>query len=119
MKQTTEHPDGTREVENRYFITSLPWGRLSGNEILDLVRLHWGLENGCHWTMDVVLGEDARPWCTRGKALRMLSWMRRSRERRRAPRGSKSNPSVHQTQPGATPPDFGSSLSYRPRPLPA
>jgi len=76
VKQTTEHPDGTREVENRYFVTSLPWDRLSGAEILSLVRLHWGVENGCHWTLDVVLGEDARTWCTQGKALRMLSWMR-------------------------------------------
>jgi predicted transposase YbfD/YdcC len=76
VKQTTEHRDGTTEVENRFFITSLPWDRLTGQEILRLVRLHWGVENGCHWTMDVVLGEDAHPWCTRGRALRMLSWLR-------------------------------------------
>ena len=76
MKQTTEHDDGAVEVENRCFITSLPWERLNGPQILSLVRLHWGVENGCHWTMDVVLGEDTRPWCTQGKALRMLSWMR-------------------------------------------
>jgi len=76
VKQTTKHPNGTTEVENRYFITSLPWDRLSGPEILRLVRLHWGVENGCHWTMDVVLGEDAHPWCTKGRALRMLSWLR-------------------------------------------
>jgi len=76
VKQTTEDRDGTTEVENRYFITSLPWGRLTGQEILRLVRLHWGVENGCHWTMDVVLGEDAHPWCTKGRALRMLSWLR-------------------------------------------
>ena len=57
-------------------MTSLPWDRLSGREILRLVRLHWGVENGCHWTMDVVLGEDTRSWCTKGKALRMLSWLR-------------------------------------------
>jgi predicted transposase YbfD/YdcC len=76
VKQTTEKPDGKAEVENRYFVTSLPWDRLSGQKILKLVRLHWGVENGCHWTMDVVLGEDARPWCTKGRALRMLSWLR-------------------------------------------
>ena len=76
VKQTTMHADGSVTVANRYFITSLPWDRLSGSEILALVRLHWGVENGCHWTMDVVLGEDARPWCTQGRALRMLSWLR-------------------------------------------
>jgi hypothetical protein len=76
VKQTTEKPNGEVEVENRYFVTSLPWERLTGQEILRLVRLHWAVENGCHWTMDVVLGEDTRPWCTQGKALRMLSWLR-------------------------------------------
>jgi hypothetical protein len=76
VKQTAQHADGTVDVENRYFVTSLPRERLTGQQILTLVRLHWGVENGCHWTMDVVLGEDARPWCTQGKALRMLSWMR-------------------------------------------
>jgi len=76
IKQTTEKPSGEVEVENRYFVTSLPWDRLTSHQILQLVRLHWGVENGCHWTMDVVLGEDDRPWCTKGRALRMLSWLR-------------------------------------------
>jgi hypothetical protein len=76
VKQTTRHPDGREEVENRYFVTNLPWGRLKGRDILALVRLHWGIENGCHWTLDVVMHEDTRPWCTKGNALRMLSWLR-------------------------------------------
>lgn len=63
-------------MTNRYFITSLPWDRLSGQQILTLVRQHWGVENGCHWTADVVLSEDSRPWCTKGRALRMLCWIR-------------------------------------------
>lgn len=77
IKQTTKNDDGeVVHVENRYFVTSLPWDRLSGREILHSVRLHWGVENGCHWTLDVVLKQDSRPWCTQGKALRMLSWLR-------------------------------------------
>jgi len=76
VKQTTEKPNGKVEVENRYFVTSLPWERLSAQQILRLVRLHWAVENGCHWTMDMVLGEDTRSWCTKGTALRMLSWLR-------------------------------------------
>ena len=40
------------------------------------MRLHWAVENGCHWTLDLVLGEDDHPWCTKGKAIRMLSWVR-------------------------------------------
>lgn len=77
VKQTTKNDAGeVVHVENRYFVTSLPWDRLSGRDILHLVRLHWGVENGCHWTLDVVLQQDSRPWCTKGKALRMLSWLR-------------------------------------------
>jgi hypothetical protein len=76
VKQSTKKPNGEMDVENRYFVSSLPWDRLKGQEILNLVRLHWGVENGCHWTLDMVLGEDTRPWCTKGKALRMLSWLR-------------------------------------------
>jgi hypothetical protein len=76
VKQTTERPDGTVVVENRYFITNLAWGRLSGTQILAVVRAHWGVENGCHWTIDVVMKQDTRCWCTGGKAQRMLSWMR-------------------------------------------
>jgi predicted transposase YbfD/YdcC len=76
VKQTTEHDDGRCEVENRYFLTNLAWGRLSAANVLAAVRLHWGVENGCHWTLDVVLGEDRHPWCKQGRALRMLSWLR-------------------------------------------
>lgn len=76
IKQTTRDDNGRCEVLNRYFITSLPKDRLTGAQILTLVRQHWGVENGCHWTTDMVLGEDERSWCTRGRALRMLSWVR-------------------------------------------
>lgn len=76
VKQTVKSPDGRLHVSNRYFITSLPWDRLNARQILTLVRLRWGVENGCHWTLDVALGEDRNCWCKSGKALRMLSWMR-------------------------------------------
>lgn len=75
VKQTTEK-DGKVAVENRYFITNLAWGRLDPHEILTVVRVYWGIENGCHWTADVVMKEDARRWCTTGRAVRMLSWLR-------------------------------------------
>lgn len=76
VKQTTRTKDGRTEVFNRYFVTSLPYDRLAASQILSLVRLHWGVENGLHWTADVVMGEDTHPWCTKGQALRMLSWIR-------------------------------------------
>jgi predicted transposase YbfD/YdcC len=43
-------------LETRYFISSL-----SGNapQILNAVRLHWGVENKLHWCLDVSFNEDA------------------------------------------------------------
>ena len=46
---------GTTTREVRYVITSLapvvaPFAHA--------VRSHWGIENTCHWTLDVVFGED-------------------------------------------------------------
>ena len=76
VKQTTVDGNGDTTVEERYFITSLPLDRLTPRQILSLVRLHLGVENGCHWTMDVVLHEDTNAWCTTGGALRTLSWLR-------------------------------------------
>jgi predicted transposase YbfD/YdcC len=32
-------------------------------QLLRLVRVHWGVENRHHWTLDVGLGEDARQPC--------------------------------------------------------
>jgi hypothetical protein len=48
--------------ENRYFVASLPASRLSSKQWLLLVRLHWGVENNCHHTLDTAFDEDDRPW---------------------------------------------------------
>lgn len=45
-----------REVETRYFISSRV---LSVDMLLQVVRDHWKVENGLHWVLDVVFGEDA------------------------------------------------------------
>jgi predicted transposase YbfD/YdcC len=76
VKQTTEDAEGHVEVENRYFVTNLAWGRLAAAQVLAVVRAMWGVENGCHWTLDVVLKQDTCCWCTSGRAQRMLSWVR-------------------------------------------
>ena len=76
VKQTTTHKSGHVTVENRYFVTNLAWGRLGAHECLAAVRQMWGVENGCHWTLDVVMKQGSRPWCTKGEALRALSWLR-------------------------------------------
>lgn len=76
VKQTTVSADGERTVEDRYFVTNLPWGRLKPLEILAVVRAHWSIEDGLHWTLDVVMREDQQVWCKQGLAVRMLSWIR-------------------------------------------
>jgi len=64
-------------VEQRYFVTSIPTGTLTRDQELALVRMHWAIENGCHWTMDVMLGEDEGPPCQASRAsIESVSWLR-------------------------------------------
>jgi len=47
---------GSARAETRYYITSLaPEAARLGA----VVRRHWGIENRCHWTLDVSFHEDA------------------------------------------------------------
>jgi len=39
----------------RLYASSLP---LDAERALDGIRSHWGVENGLHWTLDVIFGED-------------------------------------------------------------
>ena len=76
--QTTTDGDGEIvAAEQRYFVTSIPTGALSRDEELALVRMHWAIENGCHWTMDVMLGEDEGHPCQASRAsIETVSWLR-------------------------------------------
>lgn len=47
----------TRQVI--YAITSLPVDKLDPNDLLQLSRDHWQIENGLHYVRDVTFGEDA------------------------------------------------------------
>jgi predicted transposase YbfD/YdcC len=47
--------DGKETVEMRYYISSLPVGV---KRFANAVRSHWGIENGCHWTLDMTFRED-------------------------------------------------------------
>lgn len=47
---------GKTSTERRHFITSL--ASKNAEELLDITRRHWQVENNLHWTLDVVFGED-------------------------------------------------------------
>jgi len=46
---------GKEVIEKRYYISSL---KLGVKNLARAVRGHWGVENGCHWILDVVYRED-------------------------------------------------------------
>jgi predicted transposase YbfD/YdcC len=48
--------NGQTSTEIRYFLTSFP-GTLA--ELAEAIRGHWGIENQCHWVLDVTFGEDS------------------------------------------------------------
>jgi predicted transposase YbfD/YdcC len=47
--------DGKETVETRYYISSLPVGV---KRFARAVRGHWGIENTCHWCLDMTFRED-------------------------------------------------------------
>lgn len=76
VRQTRTRDGELPKVETRLFLTSIPSGQLSPEQMLTLVRRHWGIENGPNWTADVVLEEDTASPSLRGKAPLVLSWLR-------------------------------------------
>lgn len=63
--------------QTRYFISSMPSDFLSPSQKLTLVRLHWGIENGHHWTLDVPMEEDdVQPCQASRKAIEVVAWLR-------------------------------------------
>lgn len=52
---------GTRRIgetesnETRYYITNLEG---NASKLLQAVRRHWGIENSCHWILDIAFRED-------------------------------------------------------------
>jgi predicted transposase YbfD/YdcC len=53
--ESTRIIDGKKSVETRYFITS---HKADENIFAKSIRDHWKIENGCHWTLDVIFRAD-------------------------------------------------------------
>lgn len=49
---------GKTEAESVFGITSLGRDEADAKRLMELVRGHWGIENGLHWVRDETLGED-------------------------------------------------------------
>jgi predicted transposase YbfD/YdcC len=47
--------EGKETIETRYYLSSLPVGV---KRFAHAVRSHWGIENGCHWCLDMTFRED-------------------------------------------------------------
>jgi predicted transposase YbfD/YdcC len=47
--------DGTETLERRYYISSMA---VSVKQFAHAVRSHWGIENACHWCLDITFRED-------------------------------------------------------------
>lgn len=46
---------GRTERSTRHFVLSAP---MSAARLLEVVRAHWGIENGLHWVLDMTFDED-------------------------------------------------------------
>jgi predicted transposase YbfD/YdcC len=65
--------DGKETIEVRYYISSLPMGV---KRFARAVRGHWGIENTCHWVLDMTYREDESR--IRDQALREnFAWLNR------------------------------------------
>lgn len=47
--------DGKQTVETRYYISSLGLGV---KRFAHAIRSHWGIENSCHWILDMIFRDD-------------------------------------------------------------
>lgn len=54
--ESERHTDTGVSIENRY---DLGRRKLTVKQAADAIRARWQIENVCHWSLDVTLGEDA------------------------------------------------------------
>lgn len=73
MVESIREIKGVQSIERRYYLSSLP---LDVAQFAGAVRDHWGVENSCHWVLDVVMREDQSRART-GDAAENLATLRR------------------------------------------
>ena len=76
VRERTQH--GQREIETAYYVSSVSRARANADQLLALIRDHWGaIENGVHHVRDTTFDEDR---CTifRGHAAQNLAATTRS-----------------------------------------
>ena len=54
--ESERHTEAGVSIENRYYLSSR---KLTATQAAKAIRAHWAIENVCHWSLDVTLGEDA------------------------------------------------------------
>ena len=74
IRQETVDSNGELTAMERYFMTNLAPRLTTPKVIFRAVRAHWGIENDCNWTMDMMFGEDNHPWVSAG--VEVVSWLR-------------------------------------------
>ena len=73
MVESIRSAKGTRTIERRYYLSSLP---LDAKQFAEAVRGHWGIENSLHWSLDVTFREDDSRARTRNAAQNLATLRR-------------------------------------------
>jgi predicted transposase YbfD/YdcC len=59
MVESVRHIEGQDEIEQRYYISSLPGATdADAKRFNGVIRTHWEIENRVHWVLDVAMAED-------------------------------------------------------------
>lgn len=73
VRKVTCLTTGVVTTDETYGITSLPHDRASADQLLDLIRQHWRIENSLHYRRDVTLQEDGTRMSNKQQARAMAA----------------------------------------------
>jgi predicted transposase YbfD/YdcC len=69
----TRTTGGKESIEVSYYISS---STATAKVLAEGIRAHWGIENGQHWSLDVLFGQD-RCRARHKNAAENLAWLRK------------------------------------------